>query len=346
MNQLNSLESISNTPLFNTVDTLQDVQNILESTLGIGNGSLLTEQESRIVANITDNLLTFAMNSDCNCDTLYCKQLEDITREYLDDVSQSNLQDKIPGEPPTIIETDLFDVITAKTTPCTISNLSLNAGSDTPEVRLSWDDPTNLNCSQELAIKLYAFRSPGDIFNCDPGDNHSSNLKSNLMIQITEVETGIDITSGVNVHIEMSGSLPCPPGCTHGSLCHCSLSLFDVKAQLSMIFGKSDIGKVANIGSLKDWKWEKSPMFWVNIGLVFGFGIMIVLVKTTLRSNCVFQGLIHKQDKLSIRSALGAAFIVTKIFYYLPYRSLTDSLMLYSSRILIRERRLELYFIM
>jgi len=311
---LNSLQSFSNSPLFNTIDTLQDVQNILESTLGIGNGTLLTEQESRIVANITNNLLQFAMNSDCNCDTAYCKQLENATREYLDEISQSSLQDKIPGEPPTIIETDLFDVVTTKATTCTISDLSLNAGSDTPEVRLSWDDPTNLNCSQELAIKLYAFRSPGAIFNCDAGDS-SSNLKPNTMIQIIDVETGVDITSEIKVHLTMPGSLPCPPGCIQGSPCRCSLSLFDVKAQMAMIFSKSELGKLVNIGSLADWEWEKSPMFWFNIAMALSFGIMIVLVKTTLKSTCIFQELIYKHVKFSTRSALSAAFIVISLFF-------------------------------
>ena len=308
---LNTLESFSNSPIFNTIDTIKNVQDILETTLGIGNGTLLTEQESRIVANITNNLIEFSKHTDCNCSTVYCQQLENKTTEYLDDVSQSNLQEKIPGEPATVIETDLFDVITAKTTPCTISNLTLNAGSDTPEVRLTWEDPTNLNCSQELAVKLYAFKSRGDIFDCE-GEGRPSDYKTNVMIKVTDFETGKDITERLNVHITMPGSLPCPPGCTfiQDKPCFCKLSLFDVKSQMADIFRKSDLGKVLNFGSLKKWEWHKSPMFWVNVGLTLGFSVAIVLSRTTLKSFCVFCRLIYSKEILTYSSGLVAAFLV------------------------------------
>ncbi len=132
------------------------------------------------------------------------------------------------------------------------------------------------------------------------------------MIQITDVETGIDITSGVNVHITMPGALPCPPGCKRipDRPCLCTLSLFDVKGQMAEIFSRSDITKVANINSLGDWKFYKSPIFWVNVGLAFGFGLSVLLVITRLKNVCVFSRLINSKTGFSVVSALGVAFLV------------------------------------
>jgi len=229
---------------------------------------------------------------------------------YLDKISQSSLYNKIPGEDPIVVHTDYFDMLIAKVTPCIINNTNYTMNSNTPVIYIDISSSTIPNCSEEWDLQYYAFKDRSQIFNC--GVN-SSPATSEIMIKIKNA-AGIEITSGLNIRVDMPGIMPCPSGCTltqtnSNKNCACSLSLFDVKSQIRKIFRGSDLDKAFKLSSA-GWLWYSSPVFWVVSGLFVWFIITLLTVLKRLKDYCIIENFLKSKKSKSCIRRIITTFIV------------------------------------
>jgi len=129
----------------------------------------------------------------------------------------------------------------------------------------------------------------------------------------------------------MPGIMPCPSGCTLAQAnsnkdCTCSLSLFDVKSQMSKIFRASDLGKAFKLSSLADWLWYSSPVFWMVSGFFVWFIITLFSVLRRLKNYCIIQNFLkNKKPKSFIRRLINAFIVNILIIIILIIRSLIKS---------------------
>ena len=198
------------------------------------------------MSNIANNLVEFVSINDCSCNTTYCDELEYAIELYLNKISQSNLYNKIPGEEPVVLNTEYFDMLSAKVTPWIVNDTNYTMGSDSPNLTISVNTSSSLNCSEEWDLHYYAFKDRSQIFNCE---TKSSGPFTEIMLSIKN-SSGIELTPELRIKVDMPGSAPCPSGCTNlqnsNTGCQCELSLFEVKSQIGKIFRASDLDKALN----------------------------------------------------------------------------------------------------
>ena len=303
---LQTLQTASESALFNNNQTITSIQRILEETLS---GSLLTEEQSQTASTIVNNLLQYAATDDCNCTTDFCANMQDKTEDYLNQISTGPLDKKLPNEKPIVLENDLFDVLTVKTTPCEIANLNLSLGADAPLVSIVPTDLTNLDCDQEIILQLYAFKDRRQMFSCT-GSPIVNDYKNVLMTALSDALG--NLLSAFQIKVTLPNVIPCYRECTPDKG-NCICPLLDVKAQMTKIFQQSDLGTLKNIAALRDWEWSKSPMFWVNVGMFAGFIFSIILVKTKLKDYCKYREYQKSSNRAFWNMFLTAFSVIRKI---------------------------------
>jgi len=184
-------------------------------------------------------------------------------------------------------------------------------GSDSPNLTISVNTSSSLNCSEEWDLHYYAFKDRSQIFNCGTKSNRAF---TEIMLSIKN-PAGIELSSGLNIKIDMLGSMPCPSGCFElrkniNKGCQCELSLFDVKSQMSKIFKASDLSKAFNLASIADWKWYMSPVFWVDIGFLVWFAATFLTVLWRLKNYCLISNFLKNKKPKSFTKRILTGFIV------------------------------------
>jgi len=307
---LQTLETLSSSPFFNSNETIAEMQRILDEVLA---DTLLTLEQSQIVLNILKNMIKFVGSEDCNCQTEFCANLQEKAQEYLDQVSNDTLNSKIPNEKPVILETDLFDVLTAKTTPCNIANLNLSLGSDAPKIIIEPETYRNLDCTQEISVKLYAFKDRRQIFSCT-GVPIINDYKNVIMTSLSD-SLGNPILSGFSTKIVLPSTVPCFRECKPiDSTCFCPF--LDAKLQFTKIF-KDQISVLENLAALRDWEFQKSSMFWTNVGLFIGFLFVSYLVARPFRSSCIYTSYIKSKEKDNCSKFCTALMVIMIILLFI-----------------------------
>jgi len=313
-------ESSSNGQMINE-NTLNLMQKVLENLVDISDpAKILTPEESNSVAVILGNMMAYAGSNDCGCQTQFCDDLESKANDYIQKISQSTLSNIVPGEESIVISTDLYDIVTAKTTPCNLPNLILNTGANTPTTTMSFENPALADCSKQISVQYYVFKSHDQIFNCQ-GTSSSDPTKSEVMIKLTD-GNGQPITSGVKVDVKMPPGTSCPNTCQRGTVrdtCECKLAAFDVKNQMARIFGKSEISNLADIDALQDWKFYASPIFWFDFTCTVWLGVTLYIVRKKLANYCALKKF-KKQKVKSLSGTLAVGFLVRITLTYVNFR--------------------------
>ena len=321
-----TLTQISQDIHFNNNESLSKIQDILENTLGITQpDTLLSESETSAVADILNNMLSYASWYDCEKNTAFTAALADKTYAYMKVITKSMLNGKIPLENVTIIRTDSFDIYTIREGVCDLDGLLINL--DTLSPKLSFRlDVSSLNCSEQVNLEYYAFDS--NLMNCNVTADSNKNL---IAINITD-SNGNPTNLDPKVIISYSGEPLCPDKCIRYTpkSCQCdSISFFDVKTQIIVIFSKSQAHKLIKVSSLGSFPFWKSVAFWSILVLTIWYFVTIRLVK----GRWAEWDIIEEFKKRRTRSkwyTFKTAFLVNNynfLFHFLVNTSITECLL-------------------
>jgi hypothetical protein len=154
-----------------------------------------------------------------------------------------------------------------------------------------------LNCSKEVGVQYYVFKTRKQIFDCN--GSAASEDKSLVAVRLIDLDTGSEITDGYDLNLVLPPSVPCYGNCKSGidGSCICLLGLFNIKAQVAKIFRDSDIKTLKDFHALWQWKFYTSPVFWVVFLMTVWYFWTIRVVKRKYSRYCVLQNWREKEFK-------------------------------------------------
>jgi len=188
----------------------------------------LTAEETVELADIVNNLFTF-IKRESNCDTQSKagQRIQESVVNYVNLISQRNLELKMPGDPPTIINTENFDIVSQALTQCTIKTTDITPGNGSPTARFIPKSDAKCNDNKEVNVEFVVINS--NSFNCS-----SDEIVKNTIGMILSDESGANLITEYSAELTMAEGVPCPEGCTRAEsgVCECpDLGIFDVKQQ-------------------------------------------------------------------------------------------------------------------
>jgi len=337
---MDSIKKTSNDIIFTRNATLEGFQGILASMIDKNLKGFLQDDELKDMAEILDNFLSYAAETDCGIETDFTKNLEQITNDYLETISVSSLYEKIPSEPAFVFHTENFHVYTQKVPLCLISALSISTGPQTPIIQLfpkNNTEFTSIDCLTEITIKYYLFEN--NIFNCEDTRILAQNVnKSLIAMEIADSATGLELDS-LEAVIQMAAIGFCPEGCDQfeegSNLCKClDLRVFDTRKQISSIFQNSRANYITNISAISDSIWENVAL-WSLIFFTIWFMITLYIVRKKTPNYCIFEGtkLADKSTLSKIKLLILATHPLLGMYLYKnPYISKTRRAILYYTR--------------
>jgi len=322
---LSALSGLTSNSIFNTIESLEKTQGILEKTLKLTDArTTLSLSQRQDVSNVLGNFISYSKDTDCNCTSDFCLGLENRTKSYLEKVSSTALDTAFTNDSPEVISTDLFDVVTAKSSVCDLSSLTLGSGPDSASVTVTSQN-SSPDCSQEVTIQTYTMASRDQLFNCNKTSSDSTTYKGEVVVVMKDAKTGTPITSGFDVAVTLQATGTCLSDCSQSIVsnkvvCQCpKLATFDVNQQLAFIFRGSDFGILLDLGNslaaLFNWAWQRSPVFWTGVSFTIWLTItLIVSKKKKLADYCIWKS--YQQKKVKTRMATFMTTLVVNITSY------------------------------
>ena len=116
---LSTLTSVSKNVEFNTEESLDLIQGILDDRIKLDDpDTVLDEDEQQMASEVLDSILYY-LATNCTSQQLQTyKKLSNSTDDYLTTISANMLRDKMQGEDPSIIVEENFDIYAEKISVC------------------------------------------------------------------------------------------------------------------------------------------------------------------------------------------------------------------------------------
>jgi len=312
---LNNLDSLSN-PYYNNITTISLIQHFLDDILRLDeNQTILNQYEAIYSANILSNLIEYASTFDCDSQTKFTTDLSEKTPEYLDTIGRNSLSHKLTNQEPTILKTDIFDILTYRGTSCALQENSLKIDEGSPNITLIFKPGDSEECKETFDIMYFAFQA--NLFNCSITPRQLDNSRTSVSISIVDSKTGKDVSHDFIMEMTMPAGHDCPSGCvSSNNKCICeNLSLFNPKQQLASILKNSNLKLITRVDSLLGWKFYTSFAFWAVCWMTGLYLYSLKKLKNAKGWSCVVKELQRKPNKTTLEK-IKAAFLVTIISSY------------------------------
>jgi len=323
-----SLEELTANAHFNTERTMTEFKEILEDVVKVKDpDTVLTLSQRDSVANIIDHLIEYTTETDCECKTDFCHDLGDLTVEYLTKLANDALASAFPNEPPSVIQTAIYDIITAKTTPCILPTLDFQSDRNAPSVVLFAADKAEeqRRCHEVMDVQVFSMLTRDQLFNCITPGKYPDPFKGALSVSVTKPGTGETFDMDINALITLPPKKRCPTNCKTISatetetVCLCeNLVELNPAKQIKAIFQSSELDALTKIGNLLSWLWYRSAIFWINVVAVLWLGVTLYLLKTRpgLRDYCHATKIQERKTPKKFDNLLVVFLVFFNILFY------------------------------